>query len=113
MPRNPCLTCGTPTDAGPRCPAHAVRRGSDRRTTTERGLGAAHQRLAKRVLARWRAEHGDWCPGWGRPPHAASDLSLDHVVARSEGGRSVEENAAVLCIGCNVRKGGRNRRRRG
>ncbi|HEV2071091.1 MAG TPA: HNH endonuclease [Acidimicrobiales bacterium] len=65
------------------------------------------------MLARWRAEHGDWCPGYGRAPHPATDLSLDHVVSRSEGGRSEPGNAGVLCIGCNVRKGGRNRRRRG
>jgi hypothetical protein len=34
--KRPCLTCGAPT-TGSYCPAH-------RRTTTQRGYGAAHQR---------------------------------------------------------------------
>ena len=36
-----------------------------------------------------------------------SDLSLDHVVPRSQGGESTWENIVCACIDCNVRKGGR------
>jgi 5-methylcytosine-specific restriction endonuclease McrA len=38
---------------------------------------------------------------------ATSDLSLDHVVPRSQGGHSSWENIVCACIDCNVRKGGR------
>jgi len=38
---------------------------------------------------------------------ATSDLSLDHVVPRSQGGQSTWENIVCAFIDCNVRKGGR------
>ena len=36
-----------------------------------------------------------------------SELSLDHVVPRSRGGKMAWENVVCACVGCNVRKGGR------
>jgi 5-methylcytosine-specific restriction endonuclease McrA len=39
--------------------------------------------------------------------YAISDLSLDHVVPRSQGGQSTWENIVCACVDCNVRKGGR------
>jgi 5-methylcytosine-specific restriction endonuclease McrA len=36
-----------------------------------------------------------------------NELSLDHVVPRSQGGQSTWENIVCACIDCNVRKGGR------
>jgi 5-methylcytosine-specific restriction endonuclease McrA len=36
-----------------------------------------------------------------------SELSLDHVVPRSQGGLASWENIVCACIDCNVRKGGR------
>jgi len=36
-----------------------------------------------------------------------TDLSLDHIVPRSQGGVSSWENIVCACIDCNVRKGGR------
>jgi 5-methylcytosine-specific restriction endonuclease McrA len=36
-----------------------------------------------------------------------SQLSLDHVVPRSQGGGSTWENIVCACLKCNVRKGGR------
>ena len=36
-----------------------------------------------------------------------SELSLDHVVPRSQGGGNSWENIVCACIDCNVRKGGR------
>jgi 5-methylcytosine-specific restriction endonuclease McrA len=36
-----------------------------------------------------------------------SELSLDHVVPRSQGGGSTWENIVCACVACNVRKGGR------
>ncbi len=35
------------------------------------------------------------------------ELSIDHLIPRSLGGRSVWENVVCACIKCNVRKGGR------
>lgn len=37
----------------------------------------------------------------------SSELSLDHVVPRSQGGASTWGNIVCACIRCNVRKGGR------
>src|SRR5947208_16898797 len=36
-----------------------------------------------------------------------SELSLDHVVPRSQGGASTWENIVCACVACNVKKGGR------
>jgi 5-methylcytosine-specific restriction endonuclease McrA len=37
----------------------------------------------------------------------ASELSIDHVVPRTQGGRTAWENVVCACVRCNVRKGGR------
>jgi 5-methylcytosine-specific restriction endonuclease McrA len=39
-----------------------------------------------------------------------SELSLDHVVPRSQAGASTWENIVCACLACNVRKGGRTPR---
>jgi 5-methylcytosine-specific restriction endonuclease McrA len=36
-----------------------------------------------------------------------TELSLDHVIPRSQGGQSTWENVVCACVSCNVRKGGR------
>jgi 5-methylcytosine-specific restriction endonuclease McrA len=36
-----------------------------------------------------------------------SELSLDHVIPRSQGGQTTWENIVCACVDCNVRKGGR------
>lgn len=36
-----------------------------------------------------------------------AELSIDHVVPRSQGGRTTWENVVCACVRCNVRKGGR------
>lgn len=38
---------------------------------------------------------------------STSDLTLDHVVPRSQGGTSTWENIVCACMDCNVKKGGR------
>lgn len=38
---------------------------------------------------------------------STSELSLDHVVPRKQGGRATWENIVCACLKCNVRKGGR------
>ncbi len=39
--------------------------------------------------------------------YATNELSLDHVVPRSQGGENTWDNIVCACIHCNVRKGGR------
>jgi hypothetical protein len=36
-----------------------------------------------------------------------TELSLDHILPRSQGGKSTWENIVCCCVKCNVRKGGR------
>ena len=36
-----------------------------------------------------------------------TELSLDHIVPRSQGGLSTWDNVVCACVACNVRKGGR------
>ena len=38
---------------------------------------------------------------------AAEDLTIDHVVPRSQGGPDTWENLVCACVRCNARKGGR------
>ena len=42
-----------------------------------------------------------------------TELSLDHVVPRSQGGQSTWTNIVCACLDCNVRKGGRSPREAG
>lgn len=41
----------------------------------------------------------------GHPPR--SQLNLDHVIPRAQGGRTSWENVVASCVNCNRRKGGR------
>ncbi|QVL34710.1 HNH endonuclease [Telmatocola sphagniphila] len=36
-----------------------------------------------------------------------SELSLDHVIPRSQGGKTTWDNIVCACVACNVKKGGR------
>ena len=42
--------------------------------------------------------YGHYCPGWHTPPHPATDLCTDHVIAKSR------QALTVLCRSCNSRK---------
>jgi 5-methylcytosine-specific restriction endonuclease McrA len=52
------------------------------------------------------ARDEDTCQYCGRKRKRA-DLNLDHVVPRSQGGKTCWENVVCSCIECNLRKGGR------
>jgi 5-methylcytosine-specific restriction endonuclease McrA len=52
------------------------------------------------------ARDGSKCQYCGKR-FATTELSLDHVVPRSQGGRSTWDNIVCCCIKCNVKKGGR------
>ena len=52
------------------------------------------------------ARDNNQCQYCGRK-FPTSELSLDHVTPRSQGGQSSWENMVCACVKCNVRKGGR------
>ena len=52
------------------------------------------------------ARDGNRCQYCGRK-FKTTDLSIDHVVPRSRGGRTLWNNVVCACMACNVRKGGR------
>jgi 5-methylcytosine-specific restriction protein A len=56
------------------------------------------------VVREHRAHHGDWCPGYGVPPHQAADLTADDLVPVAASGRP-SAVLVVLCRSCNSRKG--------
>jgi 5-methylcytosine-specific restriction endonuclease McrA len=49
------------------------------------------------------------CQYCGRK-YPTSELSLDHVIPRSQGGGTTWDNIVCACVDCNVRKGGRTPR---
>lgn len=55
------------------------------------------------------ARDGNRCQYCGKkfPP---SELSLDHVIPKSQGGKATWDNIVCACLSCNVRKGGRTPR---
>jgi 5-methylcytosine-specific restriction protein A len=101
MTARPCLGCGRLISTGSRC-ATCTRTAP----TTRRDNSHAERRRRAAAVAQHREAYGDWCPGYGRPPHAATDLTADHIAAVATTG---DDNGplAVLCRSCNSRKGAR------
>jgi 5-methylcytosine-specific restriction protein A len=108
MTTRPCLDCGRLTKLGARCRdcKRVVGRDRDRAKRARRPYVDAERMRRAQVVEAWRAEHGDWCPGWQRPPHPATDLTADHVVAFAVVGHE-NSQLAVLCRSCNGAKGKR------
>jgi len=52
------------------------------------------------------ARDNNQCQYCGRK-HPTTELSLDHVIPRSQGGSNTWENIVCSCVSCNVKKGGR------
>ena len=100
-----CTVCGVATSRhGSRCTEHA--RQSARSRHNALYSTRSWQRLSARVLRAWRGQHGNWCPGYQRDAHRASDLTVDHVVPLAAGGPPLDiANCAVLCRSCNSTKG--------
>ena len=70
-----------------------------------------YDRLPKQVVKLNRrniyARDHSLCQYCGRK-FSTSDLSLDHVIPRVQGGKTTWENVVCSCLKCNVRKGGRS-----
>jgi len=70
----------------------------------------AYEKLPKQTVKFNRrnifARDNNQCQYCGRK-FPTTELSLDHVTPRSQGGPSSWENIVCACVACNVRKGGR------
>jgi 5-methylcytosine-specific restriction protein A len=108
VPLRPCLDCSALHSNRSRCDSCQARwdraHGADRGSATARGYDSAYQRLAAQLVTEHRGRNGDWCPGWQRPAHHATDLTADHVVPLSAGGTNERHNLQVLCRSCNSAK---------
>jgi 5-methylcytosine-specific restriction endonuclease McrA len=58
------------------------------------------------------ARDGNQCQYCGKR-YPTTDLSLDHVIPRSQGGQSTWDNIVCSCLKCNIRKGGRTPKQAG
>ncbi|MEV6555885.1 hypothetical protein AB0M22_09225 [Nocardia sp. NPDC051756] len=94
--------------AEPRCPKHRTERDRHYRTTTPTKATRTHAERQRRAaaVADHKRKHGNWCPGWQRPAHPATDLTADHVDAIANSGRP-DGPLQVLCRACNSSKGDR------
>ncbi|BAD56365.1 hypothetical protein CRM89_00300 [Nocardia sp. FDAARGOS_372] len=77
-----------------------------RTTPTKATRDTAERRRRADAVARHRAAHGDWCPGWQRPAHPSTDLTADHRTPIAAGGDPAGP-LDVLCRGCNAARGAR------
>ena len=106
MVNRPCIEDGCPRlTARTRCEAHQRAKERQRGSPSRRGYDAAYRRQRQAMLEAHVVVHGWNCPGYRREPHPVSpgQLTADHVVPLTEGGRGGP--LAPLCLSCNARKG--------
>lgn len=114
MPRARKRVCSEPgcpqVQAEPRCMAHRKARNAHqyRTTPTKVTLDWTERIRRHRFVDAHRARYGNVCPGFGRPPHPAADLTADHIREVSRGGSPIGP-LQVLCRSCNSRKAGTRR----
>jgi 5-methylcytosine-specific restriction protein A len=97
--KRPCLDCGQLSDAT-RCPEHRRAKGREKRRP---GYTNAERERRALVVAQWRRDRGDYCPGYNVPPHLTPDLTADHITPVAAGGAEGGP-LTVLCRACNARK---------
>jgi len=84
-----CTVCGVVTSRlGSRCTTHARQSNCNRHNALY--STRAWQRFSARVLRAWRGQYGNWCPGFRRDAHPASDLTVDHMVPLAAGGSPLD-----------------------
>jgi 5-methylcytosine-specific restriction protein A len=105
----PCLDCGKPAQ-GNRCELHRRSKhdAMNRPTAPNPAYDSAWRKVVRKVVTNHVLTHGWNCPGYGRAPHPATDLTGDHVVSLADGGASTAANVRILCRSCNSRKGRRS-----
>ena len=101
-PPHPCATCGEPAYGRQcrRCYARSTAAQPRRKALS--GSWSERKRRAA-VVAAWRRDVGDVCPGYQRPAHNALDLCADHVTPVAAGGDEHGE-LQILCRACNSSK---------
>lgn len=107
-----CSVPGCPEmQHGSLCRAHRLLAEQKQRRTVPTKISEPRDRRRRKATVRaHRDRHGEWCPGYGRPAHRASDLTADHRREMQEGGSPAGE-LAVLCRSCNSRKAKRTQDR--
>ena len=104
MPTLKICRCGELTDSIP-C-ADCKRKGNRKRKPRPTTLVRDRERPRREAVVReHRQQFGNWCPGFGVPPHEVNPpnvLSADHIIPAKDGGTVL----GVLCRNCNSRKGG-------
>lgn len=112
-----CAKPGCPHTASYRglCRGHAqLEERGQKQTVPTKNIGRSYEERRRRAQAveAHRARFGDICPGFGRPPHPATDLTAQHATALVLGGAQ-DQPLMVLCRACNSRHGvlARNRQR--
>ncbi|MFA7513848.1 MAG: HNH endonuclease [Mycolicibacterium vanbaalenii] len=100
----PCAQPGCPElQQESRCPQHRRENNRYRRQFGSKASEPRDRARRKATVDAHRAQHGDWCPGYGREPHASADLTADHIDEVSLGG-DPHGPLQTLCRSCNGRK---------
>jgi 5-methylcytosine-specific restriction endonuclease McrA len=60
---------------------------------------AAEKRIEEEIRQKLLEEHGGLCQNCGRNPGFLG-LSLHHIVFKSRGGKTIEENCCLICSTC-------------
>lgn len=99
--RRPCPGCKVALIAAParRCLVCATRHEQARGSATRRGLGSAYQQKREFILRR------DGWVCWLCGQDGAD--TVDHVIPRSRGGESSDDNLRAAHRSCNARRGAR------
>lgn len=100
MPTRPCLDCGKLASHTrcQRCETQHQAKRNARRTWYH----GDWQRRSKQARDAWVNEHGWVCPGYQRPAHEATDLTVDHVNPADP-----DSPLRILCRSCNSSRGNR------
>ena len=98
----PCLVCGEPSDRS-RCPEHQNHKSSAGRHAVH--LNTTRWKKLSRKLRRMQP----FCSTCG----AREDLTVDHIVPVSKGGKSTFGNQVAACKSCNGFKANRTPRQAG
>lgn len=112
MARNTMRVCrvhGCPEiQAASLCREHAGERDTHQRRTTPTKVTRDWPERKRRAqaVADHIVEYGYQCPGIGRPPHAATDLTANHLTPIARGG-DPRGPLGVACRSCNSRQADR------